>query len=126
MPRENHQGPKGEGPRTGRGQGNCGGHGHGAEHQHDHQHGRGHGHHHQGDECCGDGSHGEGHGHRNEYRRTGLPGWMRPCSVDQAEGELDQAGELALLRKQSEQLQAIQDQIAARITQLESSAAPVQ
>lgn len=126
MPRENHQGPKGEGPRTGRGQGNCGGHGR----EHEHHHGHGHGHHHEGDECCGDGSHGEGHGgghgHRNEYRRTGLPGWMRPCSVDQAEGALDRDGELKLLRKQSEQLQAIQNQIATRIGELEVSEASSQ
>ncbi|MBZ0257358.1 DUF5320 family protein [bacterium] len=125
MPRENHQGPRGEGPRSGRGQGQCGGHGHGSDHDHQHHHGGGR-HHHEDGECCGDGSHGQGHGHRNEYNRTGLPGWMRPCAVEQAEGELDRAGELALLRKQSEQLQAVQDQITARITELETGNAPVQ
>ncbi len=120
MPRENHQGPKGEGPRTGRGQGNCGGHGHG----HDHHHGHGQGQHHHGEEeCCGGrGESGHGHGHRNEYHRTGLPGWMRKCAIEQAEGELDRDGEIKLLRKQSEQLKEVQDQIAARITELEAGA----
>lgn len=123
MPRENHQGPRGEGPRTGRGQGQCGGHGQGQSHEHEYRHGDGQ---HEDGECCGDGPHGHGHGHRNEYNRTGLPGWMRPCAVEQAEGELDRAGEIALLRKQSEPLQAVQEQIAARLTALESDGIPVQ
>ena len=115
MPRGDRTGPAGMGPMTGRAMGYCAGF--------DRP-----GYANPGPGFVGRGFGGGGHGRRHWHHATGLPGWMRagwganaPYAPPYPQTGLSKDQEMDMLKAQSEGLRSALDEIAKRLSELESS-----